>query len=54
VTRYLVIRAGIVPAIARSSARGQQTVRPQPKERDGIFRQYARGLLARVNYQPDA
>ena len=33
---------------------GQQRVTPAPSQRDGIFRQYAPGLLARVNYQADA
>jgi hypothetical protein len=67
--RRLVVLVGFVVAAALSSLQGQQPtpqapatqppaaqppVTQPPTQAEGMFRQYAPGLLARVNYQADA
>jgi hypothetical protein len=48
--RRLIILVGI--GLALRPLEGQR-VAPPPPQRDGMFRQYAPGLLARVNYQAE-
>ncbi len=51
----IVILVGIAVMLQLVHAiQGQQPVTPAPARREEMFRQYAPGLLARVNYEADA
>jgi hypothetical protein len=52
--RRLVILVGIGLALSQTSQPHGQVTTPPPVQRDGTFRQYGPGLLARVNYQTDS
>lgn len=52
--RRLAILVGIGVTLAQAPHLQGQAVAPTPTQRDGIFRQYGPGLLARVNYQTDS
>ncbi len=50
----LTLPIALIGALCLASPLAAQARAPVPAQRDGMFRQFAPGLLARINYQADS